>query len=50
MALDLIFRAFGHPGEHFGGSGGSWKQVEISMYFGTSPGGAQVEMIRSSAA
>ena len=33
---------FGHLGDHFGGSGGSWKQVGISMDFGillgTTPG------------
>ena len=31
----------GYLGEHFGGLGGFWEQVGISVYFGTSPGTAQ---------
>ncbi len=34
-------------GEHFGGLGGSWEQIGISMYSGISPGGPQIEVTRS---
>ncbi len=38
---------FCRPGEHFGGLGGPLEQVGLLMYFGTSPGTAQIEVIRS---
>ena len=45
--MTSFWELFGHPGDDFGGLGGSWEQVGILMYFGTSPGTAQIEVIRS---
>ena len=38
LILTSFWSNFGDLGEYFGDLGGSWEQVGISMYSGTSPG------------